>query len=194
MKIGVFGGTFDPPHIAHLIIAEFVRQELALDRILFIPAAMPPHKRDQTISAPEHRLAMVRLALKGNPAFEVNDLEIRRKGVSYTVDTLEGLKRQRPGDTLILLIGEDNLIDFGQWKDPQRILTLALVVVMTRPGFTGSPHLPTGERITVCEVPELAIASRSIRERVRDGKSIRYFVPNEVEVYIRTNRLYTRSF
>ncbi len=192
MTIGVFGGTFDPPHIAHLIIAEFVRQELGLGKILFVPAALPPHKQDVHVSSPEHRLAMIRLATRGNNAFEVSDIEIRRTGVSYTVDTLEDLARQHPGDAFVLMIGEDNLVDFRNWKSPDRILQLARVVAMTRPGFTASPHLPLGEGVTICEVPELDIASRKIRELLREGKSVRYLVPDPVEEYIRENRLYGR--
>jgi len=190
MTTGILGGTFDPPHVAHLIIAEFVRQELSLDRIVFVPAAVPPHKRDARITPADHRLEMVRLAISGNPAFEVDDIELRRQGISYTVDTLEELNRRHPGDTLILLIGEDNLIDFRSWKNPDRILRLARVVAMTRPGFTAGPHIPLGEGVTICEVPELDIASRKIREMIRGGKSVRYLVPGAVQEYIRANHLY----
>ena len=190
MTIGVFGGTFDPPHAAHLIIAEYVRGELGLDHVLFVPAAVPPHKTQGMITPGHHRLEMVRLAIRGNTAFEVSDMELRRGGISYTVDTLDELARKRPGDTLFLLIGEDNLVEFGTWKEPERILKLAQVIAMTRPGFAVEPTLSFHDAIKICEVPQLGIASRDIRERLRAMRTVRYLVPDPVVHYIRMNKLY----
>jgi nicotinate-nucleotide adenylyltransferase len=191
MTIGILGGTFNPPHIGHLIVAEHVRQELSLDSIVFVPAAIPPHKGSDNITAPQHRMEMVRRAVQGNPYFVVSEMEIARGGVSFTVDSLRQLKRERPGDQFFLLIGMDNLQEFHSWKSPETILELATVVVMTRPGFVEN-DVPADikGRVRICPVPEIGIASRDIRTRVRAGKSIRYLLPDSVHDYIQQNRLY----
>lgn len=191
MNIGIFGGTFNPPHNGHLIIGEHVRERMRLDRILFIPSAISPHKqREETVSSRD-RLEMVRLAIQGNERFAFSDVEIVRGGVSYTVDTLQELCRTHPRDHFHLLIGLDNLPEFHSWKDPQRILELADVVVMSRPDFTPHSVDPAIVReVTTCTVPEIGISSREIRRRVKEGKSIRYLVPPDVEGYIRKRGLY----
>lgn len=191
MNIGIFGGTFNPPHIGHLIAAEHVRTELSLDRIIFVPAALPPHKLNQDVTAPEHRLAMVRLAIQDNAHFDLSEIEITRGGVSFTIDTLRELKAKHPDDQLFLLIGMDNLVDFHTWKSPERIVGLARVVVMTRPGFT-TKDVPSlmKEEIRMCPVPEIGIASRELRKRVSEGKSIQYLVAESVRCYIEEHRLY----
>jgi nicotinate-nucleotide adenylyltransferase len=190
MKLGIFGGTFNPPHMGHLIVAEHVRTELNLDRILFLPAAIPPHKLTDEIISANHRVAMLRCALEGNEHFEISDIEIERGGLSYTVDTLRQLK-QRGEDELFLLIGMDNLLEFHTWKSPEKILQLATVVVMTRPGFD-SENVPPKmkDHVTICPVPEIGIASREIRLRVRDGQTVRYLVSDSVAEYIRQHKLY----
>ncbi len=192
MKIGIFGGTFDPPHIGHLIVAEHVRDRLGLDKIIFIPAVIPPHKQDRSdITPAETRLQMVRLAIAENPAFEASDTEIRRGGISYTVDTLKELRIQHPHDTLYLLIGMDNVHQFKTWKDPESIRQIAQVVVMTRPGFPGNRTSAEGwETMMVCDVPEIDISSREIRDRVRDRRSIRYLVPLPVFDFVVGHQLY----
>ena len=191
MKVGILGGTFNPPHIGHLLVADHVRTELQLDRIVFVPASIPPHKLKQDLVSPEHRLAMLGIAIHGNPAFEVSDIELRRGGVSFTVDTLREHKAQLPDDELFLLIGMDNLIDFHSWKSPEEILKLANVVVMTRPGFDVEevPALMRN-RVAICSVPGIDISSRDIRERLHRDKPITHWVTREVEEYILRNNLY----
>ncbi len=193
MKTGILGGTFDPPHMGHLIIAEHVCEALGLDRIMFVPASVPPHKQQRHDIAPaEHRLNMLLLAVEGNARFEVSDMEVRRGGISFTVDTLRDMKLRYPTHRHFLLVGMDNLNEFGTWKEPEMILRMAQVVVMTRPGSVpgagGSQYI---EKMTICEVPEIGIASREIRQRVAEGKSIRYLVPDAVLKYIAEQKLYS---
>lgn len=191
MTLGILGGTFNPPHIGHLIVAEAVRSELALDRILFIPAAIPPHKMNHDIAAPQHRVEMVRRAVEGNPYFAVSEMEVRRGGISFTVDTLRQLQREQPDARLFLLIGMDNLPEFPTWRSPERILELATVVVMTRPGFAANDVPPDLKgRVRICPVPTIGIASSEIRARVKEGKSIRYLVADPVRDYIHHHNLY----
>jgi nicotinate-nucleotide adenylyltransferase len=191
MNIGIFGGTFNPPHLGHLIVAEHVREKLGLDRIRYIPSAIPPHKQNQDIVEAHHRLAMLEHAVQGNRQFEVSDMEIQRGGVSFTVDTLNETKKLSPDDHLFMLIGMDNLNEFQTWKNPEHILAVATVVVMTRPGFQfRNEDVELRTKITVCEVPEIAITSSAIRAKVRDRKSIRYLVPAAVELYIYRHHLY----
>ncbi len=191
MNIGVFGGTFDPPHIGHLIIADHVRLQIGLDAVLFVPSAISPHKRERRLSDPRHRLEMLALAVRGNGQFVVSDLEVERGGVSYTIDTLRYLSREKPENSLSLLIGTDNLPDFPQWKEPEEILRMARLVAMERPGFPRE-SIPSDlrERVLFCAVPQIGVASRFIRERVQKGGSIRYLVPDPVERYIREHHLY----
>lgn len=191
MTTGIFGGTFDPPHLGHLLVAEFARAELGLDRVLFIPAASPPHKTHVNVTPPVHRLAMVRLAVQRNSAFVVDDREIRRGGVSYTLDTLNELSVDDSLGALVLLIGQDNMLEFSTWKSPEQIVELARVVVLTRPGFSLESRPPLSHAMTLCEVPEIDISSRDIRRRVREGLSIRYLVPEAVASYIGEHHLYT---
>jgi nicotinate-nucleotide adenylyltransferase len=191
MTLGILGGTFNPPHTGHLIVAEAVRSELALDKILFIPVAIPPHKMNHDIAAPHHRVEMLRRAVEGNPYFEVSEMEVRRGGISFTVDTLRQLQRERPDARLFLLIGMDNLPEFPTWRSPERILELATVVVMTRPGFAANDVPPDLKgRVRMCPVPTIGIASSDIRARVKEGKSIRYLVADSVRDYIHHHNLY----
>jgi nicotinate-nucleotide adenylyltransferase len=191
LNIGILGGTFDPPHIGHLIVAEYAREELFLDKILFVPAATPPHKVHKDVGSSIHRLAMTQLAMQGNPHFDVSEIETQRGGVSFTVETLERVRASASGDELFLLIGMDNLIDFHTWKSPDRILELASVVVMTRPGFSANDIPPLMKnKVRLCQVPEIAVASRTIRQRVAAGKSIHYMVTDPVHQYIELHGLY----
>jgi nicotinate-nucleotide adenylyltransferase len=191
MKIGVLGGTFNPPHVGHVIVAEQVLEKLGLDKVLFVPAAIPPHKKGLGILDASHRIEMLRCAIRENPHFEISELEIRRGGESYTVDTLRELKAGRPGDTLYLLVGMDLMAEFLSWHEPDQILDLAIVVVLTRPDFDLSKVDPAVQKkITVCEVPEIAVSSSDIRRRVKEGKSIRSLVPAAVESYIEQHQLY----
>jgi len=192
MTTGIFGGTFDPPHLGHLIVAECARSELQLDRVIFIPASLPPHKPDAAVTLGTHRLAMTRLAVTGNTYFAVDDREIRRGGISYTVETLQELSQEPQSGELVLLIGQDNMRDFSLWKSPERILELSRVVVLTRPGLEFKSQSARRLAMTLCEVPEIDISSREIRARVREGRSIRYLVPDAVAAYIKQNNLYGR--
>lgn len=191
MNIGILGGTFNPPHIGHLIVAESVRDQLALERVLFIPCAVPPHKGRLDIVEAHHRIQMVEHAILGNRHFECSDIEIQRGGVSYTVDTLSAIRNMRPSDSLFLLVGMDAVKDFSSWRQPDKIMELATVVSMARPGFSkeDAPQ-EARDRIIHCEVPRIDISSRKIREHVTNHRSIRYLVPSAVEAYIVRHRLY----
>jgi len=193
MKIGIFGGTFNPPHLGHLIIAEHVREKIGLERVIFVPSAVPPHKHDLDIVEAHHRIEMLQSAVQGNRHFDVSDLEIQRGGISFTVDTLTEMRRMYPDHQLYLMVGMDNWVEFHTWKSPEKILGLARLVVMTRPGVAVSQAGKQKQADTiVCEVPEIGIASRDIRLRVEEGKSIRYLVPLAVELYIYQHQLYRR--
>jgi nicotinate-nucleotide adenylyltransferase len=191
MKIGIFGGTFNPPHMGHLIVAEYAREHLALSRVIFVPSAVSPHKQGRDTIDAHHRLTMLQEAVRENSGFAVSDIEVQRGGVSYTVDTLEELHGMFPQYGLVLLIGADNLNEFHLWRGPERILALADVVALTRPGFSSGEADPgLARQIAVCQVPAIGIEARQIRRWVREGQSIRYLVPAAVESYILRHRLY----
>ena len=193
MRIGIYGGTFDPIHVGHLITAEYARELLALDQLHFVVAAVPPHKTGLPITPAEDRFEMVRRAVASNPHFLPSDVEIRRGGRSFTVDTLREL-RQSLGVTreeLVFLMGQDSLADFATWRQPERILELATVVAFRRPNvpLDGVPEVFL-QRIRLLETPLIEISATEIRRRVREGRSIRYLVPDEVAEYIRQRGLY----
>jgi nicotinate-nucleotide adenylyltransferase len=190
-RIGVFGGTFDPPHLGHLALAECARDQLDLERVIFVPAGSPPHKRRVERSSALRRVAMTRLAVRGNRAFRVSLLEVRRRGPSFTLDTLHDLGRRFPGCRLYLLLGADSLADFANWHRPREILRLATLVVAERPGVRGR----VGPRHGVVWLENFAvdISSSAIRARARTGRSVRYLVPEGVERYITRHRVYGGS-
>lgn len=198
-KLGVFGGTFDPIHLAHLIVAEQARDQLGLDKLILLPAAIPPHKQQREISDGKHRLEMTRLAAADNPAFEVSDLELRRKGLSYTAETLRLLHEEHPDDELFLLLGGDSLADLPNWYRPNEIRRLATLAVAARPGaaIQQPGDLPIissdsdGKGVLVVNIPQMEISSTDIRQRIAVGRSIRYLVPAAVEAYIVAHGLYT---
>lgn len=195
MRLGVLGGTFDPLHLGHLILAEYSREQLALERVLFVPAGQPWRKADRTVSAAGHRLQMARLGTADNPALEVSGVEIERPGPSYTADTLEWLLTTGPGASLTLILGQDALLDLPHWVRPRRILELATLAVARRGGSNNSEEalraLPgLEERLVWLEMPRIDISASEIRARVRRGLSIRYLVPGAVEAYIREHGLY----
>jgi len=191
MNIGILGGTFNPPHMGHLIVAEYVREELSLDKVLFVPSAISPHKQHLEIVDAHHRVAMLECAIEGNSYFAISEIETRRGGISFTIDTLKALREKYTGDKLFLLIGMDNLVEFHSWRMPDRILEMATLVVMTRPEVGGiNPEILLDGRARVCAVPEIAISSSEIRTRVKEGRSIRYMVPPPLEAYIISNNLY----
>ncbi len=190
-NIGVLGGTFDPIHLGHLIIAEIVREEIALDQILFLPARIHPLKKNDRITPPGHRLRMLELAVRDNPAFSVSKMELQRENTSFTVDTLRQLRETFSTHTLYFLMGLDNVNQFHLWKEPEEIIRLCQVVVLGRPGI--EPHEEARQFLPYfkfLDIPLLEISSTDIRNRVRQGKSIRYLVPRDVENYIREHRLY----
>jgi nicotinate-nucleotide adenylyltransferase len=200
MRIGVFGGTFDPVHLGHLILAEQCREQGPLNQVWFVPAASPPHKQGQTVTPFARRAEMLALAVAGQPAFRVEDLEKDRPGPSYTVHTLEEVRRREPGAELFLPVGSDTLLDLQHWYQPARIVELAGLLVSARPGWPLPPlaeveaalHLPPGVklRIQVIEAPQIEIASRDLRRRAAEGRSLRYLVPRAVEAYIHDKHLY----
>ncbi len=200
MRIGIFGGSFDPPHIGHLWIAEAVCECLKLDEIRWIPAAISPLKPDGPTASNEQRLAMVRLAVSGCEGYLVDDRELRRGRVSYTVDTLEQLRHEFPDAELHLIMGSDSLASIRQWQDPERLLEMATVVVLQRgaddvidfdvlSGLTSEAQIA---KIRACQVPMplIEVSSRQIRTRVAEGRSIRFRTSRSVEAYIRAEKLY----
>lgn len=190
MRIGVLGGSFNPVHYGHLRLAEEAREHLQLDRVLFIPAGLRPHKPQRGLIEGRHRLAMVRLAIRRQPAFEASDIELRRPGPSYTVDTLEALRRRRRRRArLFFLSGADTLQELRTWRDPDRVLALCTFVVATRPGYALRVKR---HGMTTLPVTRLAISASDIRRRVAGGRSIRYLVPAAVAAYIARHRLYSR--
>jgi nicotinate-nucleotide adenylyltransferase len=213
MRLGIFGGTFDPVHIAHLRCAEEAREVLGLDRVVFIPAAAPPHKRHQPVAAAAHRLAMLRLALAGNRAFRASALELERSGPSYSVDTVRRLRTELPAGTrMVFLLGLDAFRDIHTWKEHRVLLAMADFAIFARPGYqmrTLRSVLPVATRRDFCyganqqtlrhqsgsqvrflNLTALDISASAIRQRVTRGQSIRYLVPLRVERYIARHRLY----
>lgn len=202
MKIGILGGSFNPVHIGHLIIAEEAYWRRGLSKVIFVPTGLPPHKNAQDLAEACHRYDMVRLAIRGNDHFIASDLEIKRKGKSYTVDTIETLLKQSGKDCeLYLIIGMDTLQELPAWRDVKRISTLCRFVVVNRPGSTpnsmsllipilGEEKIKEMERLQI-QVPPVGISSTEIRVRLRQGRQIRYMVPEVVESYIKEHRLYT---
>ena len=193
-RIGIFGGTFDPPHIAHSILADDVREQKNLDKVLFIPSGNPPLKEFMHVSSSRHRLSMAKLAFEKDPHFEVNDIELNNEErKTYTVNTLIKLKEHFKNDKvkLFLIIGIDNLIDFPKWKDPEKILTLCEVLTMNRPEYpVREVKLEYFSKVRFIKVPMLAISSTMIRYYVKKKKSIKYLVAPEVGDYIYKNKLY----
>jgi nicotinate-nucleotide adenylyltransferase len=190
VKLGLLGGMFDPIHIGHLRAAEIVREALALDEVVFVPAGRPPH-RGQPAAAGIDRYAMVALATAADRAFVPSDVEIAREGPSYTVETVALIRKQRPGVDIVLIVGSDNLPLIADWREPERLLKLCTVAVVERPG---SPPVPAGTlpagRLHRVEGTALPIASRDLRERIRGGRSVRHLVPDGVADYIEKRGLY----
>jgi nicotinate-nucleotide adenylyltransferase len=191
VRIGVFGGTFDPPHVGHLLLASDAREALHLDNLIFVPAATQPFKiHAPSVASPLDRLEMVRLAVADDANYTVDDTEIIRKGLSYTVDTLEHLSKKHPGAELFLLLGEDALAGVEQWRNPGRIRELATLAVMGRTGPEGAPVAPIAAGVTAVSTRRVDVSSTEIRDRLRAGKSIKGFVPESVERFIDARGLY----
>lgn len=186
MRIGLFGGTFDPPHTGHLVAAQDAMASLGLDHIVFIPAAVPPHKRERPLTAAPVRAAMVAAAIAGNDSFSMDELELRRNGPSYTVDTLRAYRTRHPDAALFLLIGADQYAEMQTWKAPDAIVRLATLAVLDREGVLRPPG-PDAVRVPVTRID---VASTDIRSRVRRGLPVQYLVPAAVEDLIRRHGLY----
>lgn len=194
MRIGLYGGSFDPPHLAHLIVAETVRDQFQLDQVWWIPAHAPPHKVGANLASAIHRLAMTQRAIQGHPGFAVCDIEVRREGLSYTVDTVRSLQERHPTDTFVLVIGGDSLQEFGAWHRPEEIAARIPLIAYRRPG-TPAVDLPAflEGRVQFADAPLLEISGTAIRAQVRAGRSIRYLVPDGVRAYIEEHGLYVQG-
>ena len=201
MRIGVLGGTFDPVHIAHLVIAEEARMRLSLEEVVFIPTGQPWLKADKPVSPGKHRLEMVRLAISSNPFFRASSVELDRSGLTYSVDTLEKLQKEwGPEAEIYFILGMDALLTLPQWKEPARLLELCTPVVFTRPDQPPSaldellrqvPGLK--EKLELVEGPQIGVSGTEIRRRVTAGTSTRYLVPLAVEQFIAKHGLYTKD-
>ena len=196
MRLGILGGTFNPPHLGHLICAQEACVQLELDRVMLVPALVPPHKPVEDEPGPRHRLELCRLAVQDDERLVVSDLEIRRQPPSFTVDTLEQLTREAPERNLFLIVGGDIAAGLPEWHEPERVLSLATVAVAER---RGTPRVAVDDALTRVEareraqffpMPTVDISSTLVRERVRAGQPIRYLVPDAVERYIRDKGLY----
>lgn len=200
MRLGIYGGTFDPVHLGHLLLAEYCREACQLDEVWFVPAAVPPHKQGQHVSTSTQRLEMLALAIGGHEQFRVCPREIERGGVSYTVDTLAEIQAEDPSRELFFLLGADSLVDLPTWREPGRICELATLVVVARtnsptPDFTTLQEITGVNRIErfrehVVLMPLIELSSTEIRRRVASGCSIRFQTPRAVEKYIETGGLY----
>jgi len=200
-RLGLLGGSFDPIHFGHLITARAVAERMNLDRVLFIPAPMPPHKRGNKLTSVEHRLAMIRLAIDGDPLFEASDIETRRPGPSFTIDTIAALRAEL-GDSaeLFWIIGADSLPELATWHRVADLVAAVRIVAASRPGWS-APDLsaleraigrPALDRLLAdrCPTPEIDISATNIRERIGMGRSVRYLTTNAVMTYIQQNHLY----
>jgi len=191
VRIGVFGGTFDPPHIGHLILAADACDALRLDRLIFVPAAAQPFKvGTPAVASPTDRLEMVRLAVAEDARYVVEDTEIRREGLSYTVDTLEEIAGKNAGAKLFLLIGQDTLDGFSGWKKHERVREIATLAVMRRAGSRDKGESVESDGVVEISTRRVDVSSTEIRERLASGKGIRGFVPESVERFITAQRIY----
>ena len=201
MRLGIFGGTFDPVHFGHLALAEECLAAANLDELWLVPAASPPHKGGKKLSRFDQRKEMLELAIAGNEKFKVEPMEADRPGPSFTIDTLLEIHKRKPDDELFLIIGGDSALEFSTWKDPDKIASLATLVVRIRPGFI----MPTEQEfisqlgkelgvvpkvIFVAGPPFLDVSSSLLKERVSNNKSVRYLLPRAVEIYIQQKKLY----
>ena len=195
MRLGIFGGAFDPVHNGHLLLAEQCREQCQLDEVWFVPTKIPPHKDADSLSPDEDRVEMLKLATAGRSEFVVSEIELKREEVSWTVDTLRQLHDERPDDELFLMIGADSLRDFPTWKEPEAIAELASVIAVNR-GEASLDELTAGlspklsDSVQLVTMPGISISATNLRRRVSEGKSIRYLVPRSVEEVILVKGLY----
>jgi len=199
MRLGLFGGTFDPPHLGHLMVAQDAVERLSLHRLLFLVAGHPPHKVNEILSPPRVRVEMTRAAVDGNPSFEVSEVEMGREGPTYTVNTLRHFRSSYPRAEIFFLLGSDQLAEFHEWQEPEGIANLATLVAVGRngiePGQVAPVELPSGADLEFISLPVTRsdISSSEIRSRIRDGRSVQYLVPKQVREIIETHRLYRSS-
>lgn len=198
-RVGIMGGTFDPIHYGHLVTAEAARNHFNLDKVIFTPTGNPPHKKDYEVSLAEDRYLMTVLAINGNPFFDVSRIEIERSGYTYTVDTLEQFYKEYGGDiSLFFISGADAILDILTWKDVDKVLNYCTFIAATRPGYPVDKLEEKlleikdlhGREVIPMEVTGLDISSTGIRERVKKGLSIKYLLPESVEIYIKKSGLY----
>ncbi len=192
MQICLVGGTFDPPHWGHVLLAEALRTALAIQYIIFVPANIPPHKSDESITGAEHRVRMLEHVCAQDPYFQIDTREIDRSGTSYSVDTVREVKaeKQLARKDLGFFIGSDNFMDLNNWKDADQLIRLCRILVANRPGFAVSDEMQYFDEVEFVQIPLIELSSSQIRERVSQGRSIRFFVLPEVEQYIQDNELY----
>jgi nicotinate-nucleotide adenylyltransferase len=200
MRIGIFGGTFDPVHLGHLIIAEQAREQARLDQVWFVPSARPPHKLETPITPFDRRAEMLQLAVAGQPNFLVDPIEKERPGPSFTIDTLADAHCRHLGNEYFLILGADCLPDFPTWREPERIIEMSTLLVAARPGWPVWPANqvaaalgladPGKVRLEPILIPLIEISSRDLRRRASEARSLLYLVPRAVEVYIREKKLY----
>ena len=188
-RIGIFGGTFDPPHNGHIAIAEQAKKQLGLECVWFIPAYIPPHKHQHSSTSAQRRLKMIKLAIGGRKNFKISAIELKRRGISYTIDTLKAFKRRFPKAELVLIIGADNLVQFNTWKSPRTILQLASLAVYKRKGFSLSSKRNANDFILL-KGQMLQVSSTEIRNRIEKGLPIQALVPNQINLYIKRHSLY----
>ncbi len=193
IKIGLLGGSFDPIHNGHLKLANWVRNKFSLNRIIFIPAAVPPHKQNVKLTESEHRYRMVQIAIENYPDFEISDVELKRDGVSYTIDSIFYFEKMYKlnKDNIFLIIGADSLLDFHNWKDPEKIIENCQIVVLPRPDVNLNNVKPKYKRLAIIlQSPLIDISATDIRRRIREGETIAQIVPPAVEHYIYEHNLY----
>lgn len=190
-RIGLLGGTFDPPHNGHLILAETALRELELDRVILIPARVQPHKINRVSASADDRMKMLGLAIGGKSRLEISDVELRRDGPSYTVDTIEKLRILLPGDQLFLIMGADNVSEIESWLEPERIFDLATVAAANRPNFKAGGRF--ADAVIYFAMPPTNISSTEIRAKIGAGESISGLVSPDVESYIVRHRLYQKG-
>ncbi|MBI1883025.1 MAG: nicotinate-nucleotide adenylyltransferase [Chlamydiae bacterium] len=203
MRIGLFGGTFDSIHVGHLILAEHVRQKMALDKVIFIPSASPPHKKGLAMTPAPLRLKMVELAIEGNAHFRVSRIELDRSSLSYSMDTVVAFKKKYPQHSFFFIVGSDSLFKLYTWYGVEKLIKLSDFIVATRPGFSlrnvSAKKLRLSEKAfqkvtRYCvRMPEIGISSTQIRKRVAEGLSVRYLVPEKVQKFIERMKLYRKG-
>lgn len=190
-RIGIFGGSFNPIHTGHLIVSEEILNSLQLDSVLFVPSAIPPHKGTTDLAPFADRFRMIELAIEDNPRFQVDDIELRLSGKSFTVRTLRQFKKSNPDWEIYFLLGLDSLLEIKTWKEPDSIFDLCQMIVFDRPGYNREDvEAEIASRVFFSEATRIGISASMIREKLQKGGSIRYLVPESVERYIRSSGLY----